>query len=56
MTDIKMKWRTIKIAKHKIAGHEMTDQIAGHENTGHEIERHDKYLSTVVFTNPIAAL
>jgi len=25
----------------------MTDQIAGHENAGHEIARHDKYLFIV---------
>jgi len=30
----------------------MTDQIAGHENAGHEIARHDKYLFIVVSTNP----
>jgi len=25
----------------------MTDQIAGHENAGHEIARHDKYFFIV---------
>jgi len=30
----------------------MTDQIARHENAGHEIARHDKYLFIFVSTNP----
>ena len=41
----------------KMTDMKMTDQIAGHENAGyeiagHEIARHDKYLFTVVSTNP----
>jgi len=30
----------------------MMDQIAGHENAGHEIARYDKYLFTIVSTSP----
>jgi len=36
----------------KITHIKMTDQIAGLENAGHEIARHDKYLFIVVSTNP----
>ena len=41
-----------KMGALKMTDMKMMDQIAGHKNAGHEIERHDKYLFTVVSTNP----